>query len=409
MEKPEVGIKQLECLCDELTSHYYLAVCNNAEAAEKIRVLAEETSVNNIAIGFYALILCRGNGLFKDLVKASRLAAEILQSLEALAESSSTEIAHQCTNYLLAMFHLHKIVGPKSDDLVSLYHLRRSVNSHYAPALNDFALMYYQEMFSTAPRLSSKDLFGMVKLAADLLYPPAFLTLGIFYEYGVYYARDTQKAFKHYKTAVNYSLVEAEVLLARCYYHGDGIKQDVQTALTWWRKAANRNCLQAQYNLGEYHFRDDKSCFTDDELNLRDQEEGLKWYNMAAEQNHCPSLNALGYLYLEGRNTATPKDEVRALEFFRRSAVEGCLTRDQDYMSEEVFQVACAHNHRFLMQYGLTAVQQNRVELSCLTKPEQKYNCLMLMAEMGMSMVLDIATNFLSVDIVDELDVFIID
>lgn len=76
-----IDFEKLECLCDELTLLCYLAVCHHADVAEKVRVLADETSKNPIAIAFYTIILLYGYGLRKDVAKASLLACKISQSL----------------------------------------------------------------------------------------------------------------------------------------------------------------------------------------------------------------------------------------------------------------------------------------------------------------------------------------
>lgn len=100
MESLDIDLDHQGSLCFQLTSLYYFAVCDNADAAEIIRILAEETSKVPIAIAFYALILCYGYGLAKDIEKAGSLTPAISQSLQQIlvkAEQNNftTIFAHQ--------------------------------------------------------------------------------------------------------------------------------------------------------------------------------------------------------------------------------------------------------------------------------------------------------------------------
>ena len=38
------------------------------------------------------------------------------------------------------------------------------------------------------------------------------------------------------------------------YYHGNGVKQDYQTAIEWVIKAANQMHVGAQFNLGRMYY-----------------------------------------------------------------------------------------------------------------------------------------------------------
>ncbi len=74
------------------------------------------------------------------------------------------------------------------------------------------------------------------------------------------------------------SLLTAEKEFARAeqYYWGEGIQRDLALAVEWYRKAADKGHVQAQYNLG--------IAYADGAGVPRDEVEGLRWLRRAAIQ-----------------------------------------------------------------------------------------------------------------------------
>ena len=64
---------------------------------------------------------------------------------------------------------------------------------------------------------------------------------------------------------------------AFCYAKGIGVAKDEVEAVKWYRKAAEQNYAEAQYNLG--YFYDNGKGVTKDEA------EAVKWWRKAVEQN----------------------------------------------------------------------------------------------------------------------------
>ena len=71
--------------------------------------------------------------------------------------------------------------------------------------------------------------------------------------------------------------------------------------MKWYRKAAEQNHAEAQYNLGV--------CYDEGEGVAKDQVEAVKWYRKAAEQNFAAAQYNLGVCYAKGEGVA--KDEWR--------------------------------------------------------------------------------------------------
>ena len=71
---------------------------------------------------------------------------------------------------------------------------------------------------------------------------------------------------------------------AVCYEHGHGVAKDEVEAVKWYRKAAEQNQAEAQYNLG--------GCYSDGRGVAKDEVEAVKWWRKAAEQNYA-TLNTI--------------------------------------------------------------------------------------------------------------------
>ena len=70
-------------------------------------------------------------------------------------------------------------------------------------------------------------------------------------------AKDQVEAVKWYRKAAEQNLAEAQYNLGVCYYNGEGVAKDEVEAVKWFRKAAEQNYARAQYNLGVCYERGD--------------------------------------------------------------------------------------------------------------------------------------------------------
>jgi len=80
--------------------------------------------------------------------------------------------------------------------------------------------------------------------------------------------------------------------------------------LKWYRKAAEQNFAQAQFNLGV--------CYSEGLGVAKDEAEAVKWYRKAAEQNHVGAQNNLAVCYETGRGVV--KDDVAAVNYYHKAA-----------------------------------------------------------------------------------------
>ncbi len=107
--------------------------------------------------------------------------------------------------------------------------------------------------------------------------------------------------------------VKAQFELASAYYIGNGVPQDYQEAMKWYRKVAEQGVASAQHNLGIAYSKG---------LGVpQDYLEAVKWYRKAAEQGDSYAQNNLGSLYREGLGVVQNVQE--AAKWYEKSASQG--------------------------------------------------------------------------------------
>ena len=75
------------------------------------------------------------------------------------------------------------------------------------------------------------------------------------------------KSWERYDASAQYNL-------GLCYANGTGVAKDEEEAVKWYRKAADQNLAEAQYNLGY--------CYANGQGVAKDYVEAYKWVNLAA-------------------------------------------------------------------------------------------------------------------------------
>ena len=86
---------------------------------------------------------------------------------------------------------------------------------------------------------------------------------------------------------------KAQFNLGVMYVKGDGVTQDYQEAVKWYRLAAEQRNAGAQFSLGLLYNHG---------LGVtQDYQEAAQWYRLAAEQGHVGAQNGLGSMYANGR------------------------------------------------------------------------------------------------------------
>jgi TPR repeat protein len=104
-------------------------------------------------------------------------------------------------------------------------------------------------------------------------------------------SKDLTEAVKWYRKAAEQELVEAQYNLGLYYFSGYGVSQDSVEAVKWFRKAAEQELAEAQYNLG--------LCYLKGYGISQDSVEAVKWFHKAAEQGHEEAIKVMRELNIE--------------------------------------------------------------------------------------------------------------
>jgi TPR repeat protein len=107
---------------------------------------------------------------------------------------------------------------------------------------------------------------------------------------------------------------KAQYNLGLMYARGDGVQENPQEAVKWYRMSAEQGFVEAQYALGVIYFSRDGGV-------AMDYDEAIKWYRKAAEQGHVRSQLNLGIVYLRG--DVVSQDIPQALKWFGLAAEQG--------------------------------------------------------------------------------------
>lgn len=94
---------------------------------------------------------------------------------------------------------------------------------------------------------------------------------------------------------------------------GEGVPQDYEGAVAWYRQAADRGYAGAQFVLGLMYATGQGVPF--------DDEQSVAWYRKAAEQGHAGAQFFLGFMYFKGEGV--PQDDVRAYAWLSAADIQG--------------------------------------------------------------------------------------
>lgn len=109
-------------------------------------------------------------------------------------------------------------------------------------------------------------------------YTPAQTELGYLYRNGWHVPKNSQKALRWLKKAIEQGDAGAQDNLGVMYAAGEGVEQSYEKAVEWYRKAADQGNAAAQNHLGV--------CYQNGKGVKQDKKEAAKWYQKAADQGN---------------------------------------------------------------------------------------------------------------------------
>eukprot|EP00245_Coleochaete_scutata_P005602 TRINITY_DN19266_c0_g2_i1.p1 TRINITY_DN19266_c0_g2~~TRINITY_DN19266_c0_g2_i1.p1 ORF type:complete len:250 (-),score=52.08 TRINITY_DN19266_c0_g2_i1:86-724(-) len=105
--------------------------------------------------------------------------------------------------------------------------------------------------------------------------------------------------------------VRTQKQIGDCFYGGVGVARDVEEAVMWYGRAAERGYAEAQYCLGKVYVSEEGG-----KADL-----GVSYLRKAVDQGHLKGLYYLATCYMKGVNVG--KDVEEGMRLYRRGA-EGC-------------------------------------------------------------------------------------
>jgi TPR repeat protein len=153
------------------------------------------------------------------------------------------------------------------------------------------------------------------RLAADQGSAEAQVMLGRCYYSGQGVNRNCAEAVKWFRLAADQDNVEALYRLGICCYWGQGVPQNFDEADRLFRRAAEQGNAEAQNMVGEYYYFGGSGLL---EPNFKD---AVKWFRLAADQGNADAQYHLGYCCKYG--WGVDQDDAQAAEWYRKAAEQG--------------------------------------------------------------------------------------
>ena len=161
--------------------------------------------------------------------------------------------------------------------------------------------------------LDYKKAYECYNAAANLGNMDAVARLGRLYILGNGVKKDIDTAISMLKKAAEAGSARGQNTLGWCYSNGEGVVQDASEAIKWFRKAANQGYAGGQENMGW--------CYRFGQGVNSDNEEAVKWYRKAAEQGSYYAQFYLGECYYYG--DGVPENDKEAFKWYRKAAAQG--------------------------------------------------------------------------------------
>jgi len=174
----------------------------------------------------------------------------------------------------------------------------------------------------------------------------AQVMLGQMHEKGEGVPQDSETAVKWWRLAGKQGNTDAQQKVAWMYLNGYGVPMDFGAGLIWLRLSAKQGNALAQHNLCRLHLHGAYSV-------PRDYKAALNWCKLAADQGFPEAQNTMGGMHSRGQGVL--QDDKTALKWHRLAAEQG-----NDYARGRVAELQQKFSGRPLSSYqkGLDAFRK---------------------------------------------------
>ena len=244
-----------------------------------------------------------------------------LKLYRPLAEQGAAEAQYKL-GYMYHMYHAGEVQGFSQNYQEALKWFRLAAAQGNAEAQFYIGWIYaHGERTGFAVTQNDKEAVRWYRLAAAQGNADAQVHLGVMYSDGRGVAQDDAEAMKWYRLAAAQGNADAKLQLTNkgtikdadeAYYRGN-----YKLALKLYRPLAEQGLAEAQYNFGDM-YRIGQGV-------TENPQEALKWFRLAGTQGLEKAQLMLGMRLIDGED-GFPHDPLEALKWFRLSAAQGNKT-----------------------------------------------------------------------------------
>jgi TPR repeat protein len=234
-----------------------------------------------------------------------KLSAEYL---EKAAESGLVEAKYEMGCYY------RDGIGVDKSNLKAKVWFNQGASAGHNPSKNNLALLHNSSFDFHAG-------FSILSELASENYAPAIYNLGYMYEKGMGVEMDLRRATDLYHLGASHGYPQAQHALAQCYRSGKGVQADMGKFENWLTSAAEKNLAAAQSDLG-LHLEYNATC-------KEDLEEAMSWYKKAGDAGEVNAMYNLGVLYKTGHKFLE-RNEEQALYWLSKAAKIGDIESQKE-------------------------------------------------------------------------------
>ncbi len=169
-------------------------------------------------------------------------------------------------------------------------------------------------------KLSNHDYFLSLEHAERNLSAEGLFKLAHCYAFGIGTKKNLEKAFPLLERASEQGSSNALNLLGILYRDGLGVEKDNKQALNYFYKAAMKDNMLAEYNLGMYFYKGRRVGRR--KIVDRDYAKAAYWLKSSADKGHHYAQTQLGICYYEG-DGLSKIDYVKAAHLFQLASNQG--------------------------------------------------------------------------------------
>ena len=191
--------------------------------------------------------------------------------------------------------------------------LARIMTEAHTPETDSFRKQVDERVDKENQATLKKNKFLRQQLAAEHGNAVSQFELGLMYDTGEGVTQNYQEAVCWYRLAAEQGVANAQFNLAVMYAHGYGIAQDYQEAIRLYQALAEQGEADAQTKLGLMYAKGHGV--------TQDIQEAIRWYRLAAAQGDAAAQVLLALLYFDGKGVT--QDYQEAACWFQLAAEQG--------------------------------------------------------------------------------------